>query len=87
MGAGHGWEPSKGGSRARTGAEQQQPGVAPEMKPSYLQDVPEMFAFKRRATVHLDRLLEELMRGPSPLGPGLRELIGAFTSRENECRF
>jgi AhpD family alkylhydroperoxidase len=27
------------------------------------------------------------MRGPSPLSPGLRELIAAFTSRRNDCLF
>jgi len=28
-----------------------------------------------------------VMRGPSPLSPGLRELIAAFTSRRNDCLF
>jgi len=27
------------------------------------------------------------MRGPSPLPPGIRELIAAFTSRRNDCPF
>jgi AhpD family alkylhydroperoxidase len=27
------------------------------------------------------------MRGPSPLSPGQRELIAAFTSKRNECPF
>jgi uncharacterized peroxidase-related enzyme len=31
--------------------------------------------------------VHELMRGPSPLSPGERELIAAFVSSENECRF
>jgi len=26
-------------------------------------------------------------RGPSPLSPGLRELIAAFTSKRNDCPF
>jgi uncharacterized peroxidase-related enzyme len=30
---------------------------------------------------------EELMRGPSPLSQGERELIAAFVSSGNECRF
>ena len=30
---------------------------------------------------------QEVMRGPSPLSPGLRELIAAFTSRRNDCLF
>ena len=30
---------------------------------------------------------EQLMRGPSPLSPGERELIAAYTSALNSCRF
>ena len=37
-----------------------------------------LFRFKRRSTDHLVRFTEEVMRGPSPLSPGLRELIGAY---------
>jgi uncharacterized peroxidase-related enzyme len=32
-------------------------------------------------------LLRETMRGPSPWTPGERELLGAFTSRLNECPY
>ena len=46
-----------------------------------------LFAFKPRATEHLARFTQEVMRGPSPLPPGIRELIAAFTSRRNECPF
>ena len=46
-----------------------------------------LFRFKRRTTDHLVRFTEEVMRGPSPLSPGLRELIGAFVSRRNQCSF
>lgn len=46
-----------------------------------------LFAYKPRMTEHLSRFTQELMRGPSPLTPGLRELIAAFTSRRNECPF
>jgi uncharacterized peroxidase-related enzyme len=46
-----------------------------------------LFRFKRRCTDHLVRFTEEVMRGPSPLSPGLRELIGAFISRRHECSF
>jgi len=28
-----------------------------------------------------------VMRGPSPLSPGMRELIAAFTSARNHCPF
>jgi uncharacterized peroxidase-related enzyme len=46
-----------------------------------------LFRFKRRATDHLVRFTEEVMRGPSPLSPGLRELIGAYFSKKNNCPF
>ena len=46
-----------------------------------------LFRFKRRSTDHLVRFTEEVMRGPSPLSPGMRELIGAYFSRKNQCSF
>lgn len=46
-----------------------------------------LFRFKRRSTNHLVRFTEEVMRGPSPLPVGLRELIGAYVSRCNRCSF
>lgn len=46
-----------------------------------------LFAFRPEATQHLARFTEEVMRGPSPLTSGLRELIAAFTSYTNECGF
>src|SRR3954463_698992 len=46
-----------------------------------------LFRFKRHATDHLVRFTEEVMRGPSPLSPGLRELIGAYFSKKNSCSF
>ncbi len=46
-----------------------------------------LFRFKRRSTDHLVRFTEEVMRGPSPLSPGLRELIGAYFSKKNNCSF
>lgn len=46
-----------------------------------------LFAFRPEATQHLARFTEEVMRGPSPLSSGLRELIAAFTSYTNECAF
>jgi len=46
-----------------------------------------LFAFKPRVTEHLSRYTQELMRGPSPLAPGMRELIAAFTSSRNQCPF
>ena len=30
---------------------------------------------------------QEILRGDSPLSPGLRELIAAYTSKRNQCPF
>ena len=46
-----------------------------------------LFAFKPDRTEHLSRFTQGVMRGPSPLSPGFRELIAAFTSRRNNCPF
>lgn len=45
------------------------------------------FAFKPEAAKHLARFTQEVMRGPSPLPPGIRELIAAFTSQVNHCPY
>ncbi|QRN98406.1 peroxidase [Archangium violaceum] len=44
-----------------------------------------LFAFKPEMTNALAQLTQVAMRGPSPLSPGMRELIAAFTSRRNQC--
>jgi alkylhydroperoxidase family enzyme len=46
-----------------------------------------LFAFKPEITVHLARFTQEIMREPSPLPPGFRELIAAYTSARNYCPF
>ena len=46
-----------------------------------------LFAFKPDRTEHLSRYTQGVMRGPSPLSPGLRELIAAYTSKLNHCPF
>jgi alkylhydroperoxidase family enzyme len=46
-----------------------------------------LFAFKPQRTDHLCRFTQDVMRGPSPLSPGQRELIAALTSRLNSCPF
>jgi alkylhydroperoxidase family enzyme len=46
-----------------------------------------LFAFKPDRTEHLAAFTQAVMRGPSPLSPGFRELIAAFTSRRNDCLF
>ncbi len=53
-------------------------------------DVPQimfLFAYKPERTQHLSRFTHEVMRGPSPLEPGVRELIAAYTSQLNQCPF
>jgi hypothetical protein len=46
-----------------------------------------MFAFLPKATEHLARFTQEILRGPAPLSPGIRELIAAYTSYRNDCPF
>jgi len=46
-----------------------------------------MFAYCPKATEHLARFTHEVLRGPAPLSPGMRELIAAFTSYRNSCPF
>ena len=46
-----------------------------------------LFAFKPKLASALSALSEAIMRGPSPLSAGMRELIAAFTSRGNACLF
>jgi alkylhydroperoxidase family enzyme len=46
-----------------------------------------LFAFKPDRTQHLAQFTQGVMRGPSALSPGQRELIAAFTSRRNDCPF
>jgi hypothetical protein len=46
-----------------------------------------LFAFKPDRTAFLARFTQGVMRGLSPLSPGFRELIAAYTSRLNHCPF
>ncbi|HTP86452.1 MAG TPA: hypothetical protein VMJ34_05880 [Bryobacteraceae bacterium] len=46
-----------------------------------------MFAFKPGVTKHLERFTQGIMRDPAPLSPGIRELIAARTSAQNQCPF
>jgi alkylhydroperoxidase family enzyme len=46
-----------------------------------------LFAFKPDRTKFLAQFTEGVMRGPSPLSPGFRELIAAYTSKLNHCPF
>ena len=46
-----------------------------------------MFAFWPRATEHLAKFTQEIMREEGPISPGIRELIAAYTSYRNDCPF
>lgn len=46
-----------------------------------------LFAFKPDRTRHLEAFTDDVMRGPSPLSWGFRELIAARTSERNHCLF
>jgi hypothetical protein len=46
-----------------------------------------LFAYLPKAMEHLARFTQEIMRGPGPLPPGIRELIAAYTSSRNQCPF
>jgi len=46
-----------------------------------------LFAYLPAATEHLAKFTQEILRGPAPLSPGMRELIAAYTSGRNQCPF
>jgi hypothetical protein len=46
-----------------------------------------LFAYLPKATDHLGRFTQEILRGPGAFSPGIRELIAAFTSYQNSCPF
>jgi len=50
-------------------------------------EIMHLFRFKKENTGHLIRFTEEVMRGPSPLSLGMRELIGALVSKRSDCSF
>jgi alkylhydroperoxidase family enzyme len=58
------------------------PGKAPPIS-----GVRRLLAYRPERTVHLNRYTQAVMRGPSDLSPGQRELIAAFTSARNNCPF
>jgi uncharacterized peroxidase-related enzyme len=77
------------------------PGVEADPKPGVYRDLIEaararggeyahiwdLFAFQHDVTVHLARLSEGIIRRPSTISVGMRELIAAYTSHANECAF
>lgn len=46
-----------------------------------------LFAARPAATPHLCNFMQEVMRGPSELSAGQRELIAAMVSARNDCVF
>jgi alkylhydroperoxidase family enzyme len=68
------------GSRAAAFAQMSAAGIP-------IPQILHLFAFKSERTDHLSRFTQEVMRGPSPLSPGQRELIAALTSKLNACPF
>lgn len=46
-----------------------------------------LFMYDKGVAKHLSAMAEEIMRRPSTLSIGERELIAAFTSKLNECAF
>lgn len=46
-----------------------------------------LFAGRPEATPHLCNFMEEVMRGPSELSAGQRELVASFVSARNDCEF
>jgi uncharacterized peroxidase-related enzyme len=77
------------------------PGVEADPKPGVYRDliqaardrgaeyskIWDLFAFQHDVMVHLARLSEGVIRRPSTISVGMRELIAAYTSYLNECAF
>jgi uncharacterized peroxidase-related enzyme len=47
----------------------------------------DLFAFQNDFTIHLARFTQGVLRQPTTISPGLRELIAAYTSSQNDCGF
>ena len=47
----------------------------------------DLFAFQQAFTIHLARFTHGVLRQPASITPGVRELIAAYTSYQNECAF
>jgi uncharacterized peroxidase-related enzyme len=54
---------------------------------SELPGMPGLLVYRPETGRPLTELSNVLLRGPSPLTPGERELIGAYVSGRNDCRF
>ena len=47
----------------------------------------DLFGFREEFTVYLARFTQGVLRAPSSLSPGMRELLAAYTSYRNQCAF
>jgi uncharacterized peroxidase-related enzyme len=47
----------------------------------------DLFAFQPETNHHLSHFTQGVMRRPASVSPGLRELVAAYTSSCNDCRF
>ena len=47
----------------------------------------DLFAYQQSFTIHLARFTQGVLRQPATISPGLRELVAAYTSYQNECGF
>jgi uncharacterized peroxidase-related enzyme len=77
------------------------PGVASNLKPGLYKDlidsargrqaeyskIWDLFAFQPSFTEGLSNFTQGVLRTPATISPAMRELIAAWTSRLNECRF
>jgi len=55
--------------------------------PEELPGILGLLAFKPETAATVGAFTQQLLRGPSSLTPGEREIIAAVVSRRNECRF
>jgi uncharacterized peroxidase-related enzyme len=77
------------------------PGVESNLKPGLYKDlidsaqgrhaeyskIWDLFAFQPSFTDSLSRFSQGVLRAPATISPAMRELIAAWTSFQNECRF
>jgi uncharacterized peroxidase-related enzyme len=62
----------------------------PEMPHISLPDLPGirgLMAFRPETAAPINALVDFLLRGPNSLSPGERELIAAYVSSQNDCRY
>jgi uncharacterized peroxidase-related enzyme len=77
------------------------PGLESNLKPGLYKDlidtaqarnaeyskIWDLFAFQPSITDSLSRFSQGVLRAPATISPAMRELIAAWTSMQNECRF